>query len=63
MSSEISKPKWRLRLYEQRALLIIGDLLMAILALLGGIYFWFAGDAWLKEFSLEFFKVSRIFVQ
>jgi exopolysaccharide biosynthesis polyprenyl glycosylphosphotransferase len=58
MASEITtKPTWRLRPSEQRALLILGDLLMAALALLVGIYFWFAGDAWLKKFSLEFFRL------
>ncbi len=52
-----TKPIWRLRPGEQRALLVIGDLLMASIALLAGIYFWFAGDAWLKKFSLEFFRL------
>ena len=56
MASE-TKPTWRLRPGEQRALLIFGDLFMASLALLAGIYFWFAGDAWLKRFSLEFFRL------
>ncbi|MCX6078543.1 MAG: sugar transferase [Chloroflexi bacterium] len=57
MASEPTKPTWRLRPGEQRALLVLGDLLMAALALLAGIYFWFAGDAWLKKFSLEFFRL------
>jgi len=52
-----TKPTWRLRASERRALLILGDLLMAAVALLVGIYFWFAGDAWLTEFSLEFFRL------
>ena len=56
MSSE-TKPTWRLRPGEQRALLFFGDLVMAVLALLAGLYFWFAGDAWLKKFSLEFFRL------
>jgi exopolysaccharide biosynthesis polyprenyl glycosylphosphotransferase len=56
MASE-TKPTWRLRPGEQRAILILGDLIMAALALLAGIYFWFAGDAWLKKFSLEFFRL------
>ena len=56
MASE-TKPTWRIRPGEQRALLIFGDLVMAALALLAGIYFWFAGDAWLKKFSLEFFRL------
>lgn len=57
MASEVTKPTWRLRPGEQRALLFLGDLLAASLALLAGIYFWFAGDAWLKHFSLEFFRL------
>ena len=57
MTSETTKPTWRLRPNEQRALLVFGDLLMAALALLAGLYFWFAGDAWLKKFSLEFFRL------
>jgi exopolysaccharide biosynthesis polyprenyl glycosylphosphotransferase len=57
MASETTKPSWRLRPGEKRALLILGDLLMASLALLAGIYYWFAGDAWLKQFSLEFFRL------
>src|SRR5512141_1994148 len=57
MASEATKPTWRLRPGEQRAVLILGGLLMADLALLAGLYFWFAGDAWLKRFSLEFFRL------
>jgi len=57
MSSEITKPSWRLQPGELRAVLILGDLIMASLALLVGIYFWFAGDAWMKQFSLEFFRL------
>ncbi|MEI6289458.1 MAG: sugar transferase [Chloroflexota bacterium] len=56
MTSE-TRPAWRLRPGEQRALLILGDLLMAILALLAGLYFWFAGDAWLKSFTIDFFRL------
>jgi len=49
-----SKPKrWRLRASERVAILLIGDLLVAGLALLLGLYFWAAGDAWM-EFSFEF---------
>src|SRR5512135_1825199 len=57
MASEGTKPTWRLRPGEQRALLFLGDLLVASLALLAGIYFWFAGDAWIKKFSLQFFSL------
>jgi exopolysaccharide biosynthesis polyprenyl glycosylphosphotransferase len=56
MASE-TRPTWRLRPGEQRALLIFGDLVVASVALLAGIYFWFAGDAWIKKFSLEFFRL------
>lgn len=49
-----SKPKrWHLRASERVAILLIGDLLVAGVALFLGLYFWAAGDAWL-EFSLEF---------
>lgn len=49
-----TKPKrWRLRASERVAILLIGDLLVAGLALFLGLYFWAAGDAWM-EFSLEF---------
>jgi exopolysaccharide biosynthesis polyprenyl glycosylphosphotransferase len=56
MASDTSKTAWRLRPGEQRALLILGDFFMAILALVGGIYVWSTGDKWLK-FSLEFFRL------
>ncbi len=53
-----SKPKrWHLRASERVAILLIGDLLVAGLALFLGLYFWAAGDAWM-EFSLEFI-ISR----
>ena len=46
---------WHLRLREQRTILLLGDLLFAGLALLGGLYFWAQQDAWL-HFSLEFIQ-------
>ena len=53
-----SKPKrWHLRASERVSILLIGDLLVAGLALFIGLYFWAAGDAWM-EFSLEFI-ISR----
>lgn len=55
MTSE-SKSTFRLRPGEQRTLLIFGDLFMAALALLAGIYYWSVGDYGL-QFSLEFFRV------
>jgi exopolysaccharide biosynthesis polyprenyl glycosylphosphotransferase len=49
-----SRPKrWHLRASERLVILIIGDVLMAGLALLLALYFWAAGDAWM-DFSLEF---------
>lgn len=57
MTSELSKTTWRLRPGEQRLLLIFGDLLMGAIALLAGIYVWWAGDAWLDVFNLEFFRL------
>ena len=56
MASETTKTTLRLRPGEQRALLIFGDLFMAALALLAGIYYWSVGDKWL-QFSLEFFRL------
>jgi exopolysaccharide biosynthesis polyprenyl glycosylphosphotransferase len=45
----------RIRSAEQRFILIIGDLLVAVAALWIALYFWAAKDAWLK-FSLEFLQ-------
>lgn len=45
----------RLRASERRTVLIIGDLLMAALALLVALYFWSRGDQWL-HFSWEFIR-------
>lgn len=56
MASELPKSNFRLRPSEHRIILILGDLLMGILAFLGGVYFWAAGDKWIN-FSLDFFKV------
>jgi exopolysaccharide biosynthesis polyprenyl glycosylphosphotransferase len=55
-SESVTKPALRLRPGEQRAILIFGDLLAGIIALLAGIYYWSVGDKWL-EFSLEFFRL------
>jgi exopolysaccharide biosynthesis polyprenyl glycosylphosphotransferase len=46
---------WRVRLREQRIILLIGDVFVSILALFGGLYFWGQKDAWLK-FSLSFLQ-------
>lgn len=48
---------WRLKPAEARAILIIGDLIASYAALFVGIYFWWAGDAWLEVFNLEFFRL------
>lgn len=56
MSSDTTKTTWRLRPGEQRALLIFGDLCMASIALLIGIYVWAKGDIDLT-FSVEFFRL------
>ncbi len=46
---------WRVRPREQRTILLMGDLIVAVLALFGGLYFWGQKDAWLS-FSLDFLK-------
>ena len=49
-----SRPKrWQLRASERVAILLIGDILMAGIALFLALYIWAAGDAWM-EFSIEF---------
>lgn len=49
-----SRPKrWQLRSSERLAILLIGDFLVAAVALFLALYIWAAGDAWM-EFSLEF---------
>lgn len=47
------KPLWRMRAGERRVLLLIGDLLVTVIALVSALYFWAQGDAWLN-FSWEF---------
>ena len=46
---------WRVRVREQRTILLIGDAFVSLLALFGGLYFWGQKDAWLK-FSLNFLQ-------
>jgi exopolysaccharide biosynthesis polyprenyl glycosylphosphotransferase len=46
---------WRLRTRERRTLLVIGDILMAVFALLIALYFWSLADEFLN-FSLEFIR-------
>lgn len=56
-----SRPTFRLRSGEQRALLLIGDLLIGIFSLIAGIYYWFSSvnDAWFIkniQFWPDFFQ-------
>ncbi len=55
MASDLPKPTFRLRPNDHRAILLIGDLLMGILAVIGGVYFWAVGDKWIN-FSIDFFE-------
>lgn len=47
--------KLRLKLSEQRFLLVLGDFLAAVVALLIALYVWASGDSWYR-FSVEFLK-------
>lgn len=51
----LTKPAWRLRPSERRGTLFVGDLLAAVLALLGGLYMWSQGNEWLN-FSWQFLQ-------
>jgi len=53
-------PQWRLSISERRTILIIGDLLANILALLIALYFWAQQDSWLN-FSWEFLRTRPPF--
>jgi exopolysaccharide biosynthesis polyprenyl glycosylphosphotransferase len=53
MKQKTRPRRWHLRASERLLILIIGDVLMAALALMLALYFWAAGDAWM-DFSLEF---------
>jgi len=58
MMRPLSRPRpngWRVRPREQRTILLIGDSLVSIIALFGGLYFWGQKYDWLK-FSLDFLK-------
>jgi exopolysaccharide biosynthesis polyprenyl glycosylphosphotransferase len=46
---------WRVRPREQRTILLTGDLVVSIIALLGGLYFWGQKDDWLN-FSWGFLQ-------
>jgi exopolysaccharide biosynthesis polyprenyl glycosylphosphotransferase len=55
MQSNLKKttPGWRLRAREKRSILLIGDLLMAYLALAGALYLWSLRDQWYLTFLSE----------
>jgi len=57
MNSTITTPRTYLRLHpgERRAILLIGDFIMATLALLAALYYWSNYDAWLN-FSWQFLR-------
>lgn len=54
-ADNLKQPLLRLRPGEQKALIFSGDLIVAVLAFLGGVYFWAIGDPFL-DFSFEFFQ-------
>lgn len=56
MSSDLPKPAFRLRPNDHRTILLIGDLLMGILAIIGGVYFWAEGDKTIPLFA-DFFRI------
>ena len=47
--------KIRLKLSEQRFILVLGDLLAATIALFVALYVWASGDSWYR-FSVDFLK-------
>ena len=51
----LQKPLWRLTSRERRFILLIGDIFMAIIALLVALYFWAMKDEWL-HFSWQFLR-------
>jgi len=53
MDINSKRKRWHLRASERVMILLIGDFLMAGLALFLALYLWAAGDAWMS-FSLEF---------
>jgi exopolysaccharide biosynthesis polyprenyl glycosylphosphotransferase len=54
------KGQWRLRPRERVTLLLLGDLIAGIFALLIALYYWSMGDSWLN-FSWEFLKTRPDF--
>ena len=45
--------RWRLHTRERRTLLVLGDFLMAVIALMVALYFWALGEIF-HDFSVEF---------
>ncbi|NCP87817.1 MAG: hypothetical protein CO094_06055 [Anaerolineae bacterium CG_4_9_14_3_um_filter_57_17] len=54
-SENLRQPVLRLRPSEQKALIVLGDVIAALIAFLGGVYFWASADPFL-QFSLQFFE-------
>lgn len=54
-SENLKQPILRLRPGEQKALIVLGDAIAALIAFLGGVYFWASADPFL-QFSLQFFE-------
>lgn len=56
MANQVQKSgRWRLHTGERRTLLLIGDAVVATIALVVSLYIWAMGDKWL-QFSLEFLR-------
>jgi exopolysaccharide biosynthesis polyprenyl glycosylphosphotransferase len=53
MNTKPRPKRWQLRASERVAILLMGDFLVAAIALFLALYIWAAGDAWM-EFSFEF---------
>ena len=45
--------RWRLHTRERRTLLVVGDFMMAVIALFVALYFWASGEVFF-DFSIEF---------
>jgi exopolysaccharide biosynthesis polyprenyl glycosylphosphotransferase len=54
-ADNLKQPILRLRPSEQKALIFSGDLIVALIAFVGGVYFWAIADPFL-DFSSEFFQ-------
>lgn len=55
MQATTTSHRWRFKTSEQRFILIFGDLFAGGLALMLALYFWAAGDEWMK-LSMEFLR-------